>query len=104
MPFPYLEWAFEETPEDEKVEEDGDPVVEHKIFGTRKIKLPERPVGVDVILPGSLRTNTKCMAIPRSLVLQMPPIPRPQDVGILAVEVYLPRRVSDVHPSFTAFS
>jgi hypothetical protein len=93
VPFPSLSYALEETPAEEYVDDAEESILRERIFGVTEPPPVDFSPDIDPIEVGNVRTVTLSKIIPSSLTLIMRARPLPEDVGILAIEVYIPRRV-----------
>ena len=91
-PFPSLSYASEATPEDEIVDDTEETILRNRRF-SKGLPPVDFSLDAEAIEGGSIRTDTQSKIIPRSLTLATRVRPRPQDVGIKAMDVYIPRRV-----------
>lgn len=82
--FPSLSYAAEPTPEDEVVDDTEESRLRELIFNVKDIPPPDFTIDDDAIF----------MANPHShLQDNVVPLPRPENVGIIGLEVYFPKRV-----------
>lgn len=92
-PIPSLSYAAEETPGDEVVDDTEETILREKRFCRKELPPVDFSLDSEPIEGGSVRSDTQSRIIPRSLTLATRVRPRPQDVGIKVMDVYIPRRV-----------
>lgn len=99
MPFPSLPCAWEDTPEDEVVDDSEESAIRDGIFNVANVPAPDFTLDDDPVTASNTTALYKDLAV----------IPRPQDIGIIGLEVYTPKRVSCelnsiMHPILMNFS
>lgn len=77
---------MEETPEDEVVDDTEESAKRDIIFGVKDVPPPDFAIDDDAIAASAHAIDLSN--------LEHRNIPRPQNVGILGIEVYFPKRVS----------
>ncbi|KIM35562.1 hypothetical protein M413DRAFT_32419 [Hebeloma cylindrosporum] len=87
VPFPKLSFEAEPTPEADIVNDAEESRIRDLTFNVEHIPEPELTIDVDAIESGSQKTATKSSIIVSNL-LDVPQKPRPENVGISAIEIY----------------
>lgn len=88
MPFPKLAFEAEPTPEVDLVDDTEESRLRDLVFNIEHVPEPELSPDVGAIESGSRKIVTKSGLIASSL-LDLPKRPRPENVGIIAIEIAL---------------